>query len=194
MNIDWAHKRASELILEHLPFSDWQVTFDRARRHGGLCDFERGVIQLSIPYVRKHGAWEVEQVILHEIAHALAGPHAGHGREWKKQARAIGYDGNATLKDETETDMDQVVGFLGVCATVVVASWITLPAWVAVITSSIVFIALFCGLWSFIGPVPKRFVPPTVNNRKLITDADRHNRRSARRRRKSQARVGPRPC
>lgn len=34
---------------------------------------------------------EIEQVLLHEIAHALAGQAAGHGAKWKAQATAIGY-------------------------------------------------------------------------------------------------------
>ena len=33
----------------------------------------------------------VNQIILHEVAHAVAGPKAGHGRAWRDTARAMGY-------------------------------------------------------------------------------------------------------
>jgi hypothetical protein len=33
----------------------------------------------------------VNQIILHEVAHALAGSSAGHGGKWMKTARAMGY-------------------------------------------------------------------------------------------------------
>lgn len=33
----------------------------------------------------------VNQIILHEVAHALAGVRAGHGRKWRDTARAMGY-------------------------------------------------------------------------------------------------------
>lgn len=33
----------------------------------------------------------VNQIILHEVAHALAGASAGHGRDWLHTARAMGY-------------------------------------------------------------------------------------------------------
>ncbi len=33
----------------------------------------------------------VEQVLLHEIAHALCGQAAGHGKVWKAKATELGY-------------------------------------------------------------------------------------------------------
>jgi hypothetical protein len=36
---------------------------------------------------------EFEQIVLHELAHVLAGPETQHGALWKQEARAIGYTG-----------------------------------------------------------------------------------------------------
>jgi len=36
---------------------------------------------------------EIHQVLLHEVAHALAGPDAGHGPAWKRISRDLGYEG-----------------------------------------------------------------------------------------------------
>jgi predicted SprT family Zn-dependent metalloprotease len=33
----------------------------------------------------------VNQIILHEVAHALAGVRAGHGKKWRDTARGMGY-------------------------------------------------------------------------------------------------------
>jgi predicted SprT family Zn-dependent metalloprotease len=41
---------------------------------------------------------EVEQIILHEIAHGLVGVHEGHGRTWVKTARSLGYVGGRTIE------------------------------------------------------------------------------------------------
>lgn len=54
----------------------------------------------------------VEQVLLHEIAHALCGQAAGHGKIWKAKATELGYlhqriDGTPLAK--------QVAKYRGVC-------------------------------------------------------------------------------
>jgi predicted SprT family Zn-dependent metalloprotease len=46
---------------------------------------------LSKYIVEYHSIDQSEQVILHEIAHALAGKSAGHGPNWKNTAKLIGY-------------------------------------------------------------------------------------------------------
>ena len=38
----------------------------------------------------------MHQTLLHEVAHALAGPKAGHGPEWKRIAAELGYVGGRT--------------------------------------------------------------------------------------------------
>lgn len=82
--------RAVELIAAHLPGRGWEFGFDRARRRGGLCVYAARRIQLSRTLAAVWTSEQCEQVILHEIAHALAGPSAGHGKVWRAEADRIG--------------------------------------------------------------------------------------------------------
>lgn len=55
------------------------------------------------------------QIILHEVAHAIAGASAGHGPTWKATARAMGYRLGAVVPYT-----DRVLGvhqWVAVCAT-----------------------------------------------------------------------------
>lgn len=69
----------------------WSFRWDNAVRRAGVCRFGPRVIGLSraifaIPENRDQAL----DTILHEIAHALAGPGAGHGPEWRQMAACIG--------------------------------------------------------------------------------------------------------
>lgn len=73
----------------------WLFVVDNAKVRAGVCNFVMQRISISrhlilnddIPFVK------VENVILHEIAHALVGSDAGHGPEWKAKAIELGCDG-----------------------------------------------------------------------------------------------------
>jgi predicted SprT family Zn-dependent metalloprotease len=68
----------------------WTFRYDSAKRRFGVCKFDRKEISLSIHLVRLNSREECEDTVLHEIAHALAGRHAGHGPEWKAACRHVG--------------------------------------------------------------------------------------------------------
>lgn len=93
MDIREANAYCKEMIAQHLPGSDWVLRWDRADWRAGAADFENGRIILSVNAVEQYEAYQVEQLMLHEIAHVLAGPKTNHGAEWKKEARALGYEG-----------------------------------------------------------------------------------------------------
>jgi predicted SprT family Zn-dependent metalloprotease len=82
--------RLARRLIEHHRLDDWQFGFNRRRRSLGLCWYERRRIELSIYFAARHDEAEVRDVILHEIAHALAGPKAGHGTKWRAICRKIG--------------------------------------------------------------------------------------------------------
>ena len=67
----------------------WQVELDRAVRRFGRCSYVRKLITLSEALVELNDQAQVLDVILHEIAHPLAGPGTHHGPEWKSIARAV---------------------------------------------------------------------------------------------------------
>ena len=89
MNIDDAHALAEVLMQEHLG-DDWTFRFDRAKQRFGACRFHIKTISLSEHLTKLNDVDQVQDTILHEIAHALAGPNAGHGRKWQQQCEDIG--------------------------------------------------------------------------------------------------------
>lgn len=80
---------ATEMMKEH-GLGDWRIKLDHARRRAGQCDYNKKEISLSRHYVRYAEMDHIRDTILHEIAHALVGPHHGHDAVWRQQARAIG--------------------------------------------------------------------------------------------------------
>ena len=80
---------ARQLLVEH-GLKEWRAYLDYARQRCGACHFRDKQISLSRHFVRLNNAAEVRATILHEIAHALAGPRAGHGRHWQQIAARIG--------------------------------------------------------------------------------------------------------
>lgn len=89
MNLDAAHALARSLLAEHGLY-DWSFAFNCRKRAFGLCDYTRRTIFLSAVLTELNGEAEVGDTLRHEVAHALAGPRAGHGPAWRKVAREIG--------------------------------------------------------------------------------------------------------
>lgn len=87
-------KALAELWIEfHKLTNGWSFKFDNAKCRFGLCSFRKKTISLSRHLVELNSESEVEETILHEIAHALVGPRHGHDLVWKKKALAIGCNG-----------------------------------------------------------------------------------------------------
>jgi predicted SprT family Zn-dependent metalloprotease len=80
-------------LLDAHGLGAWQVEFDAAKRRAGVCHFGQRRIGLSAPLTRLHEEEQVRDTILHEIAHALAGPRHGHDAHWRAIARRIGCSG-----------------------------------------------------------------------------------------------------
>ena len=80
---------AESLIKQHA-LVGWSFQFDNARRRAGACDYSMKVISLSRLFCLRVSDDQVRDTILHEIAHALAGPKHNHDAKWKSIARAIG--------------------------------------------------------------------------------------------------------
>lgn len=73
----------------------WEFGFNRSRRRMGTCKFpcknRPGRIELSIHYVLHRPQEEdIRDTLLHEIAHARAGPAAGHGPAWQAWCVRVG--------------------------------------------------------------------------------------------------------
>ncbi|SIT87413.1 SprT-like domain-containing protein [Microbacterium sp. RU33B] len=100
---------AEALIRLHLDES-WTFAFDNAKRRAGLCDFTAKRISVSRYLAARYDDDDNHQTLLHEVAHALAGPDAAHGPRWKSIAREIGYTGGVTHHGETATELAPWIG------------------------------------------------------------------------------------
>jgi hypothetical protein len=71
----------------------WTFAWDSARRRAGATHFDLrggGKITLARDIMAGWSLADCENTIRHEIAHALAGPRAGHGPRWALQCIALG--------------------------------------------------------------------------------------------------------
>ncbi|HLP23398.1 MAG TPA: SprT-like domain-containing protein [Microbacteriaceae bacterium] len=83
---------AQALIRLHLD-SSWSFGFDSAKRRVGACHYASRRITVSRYFVPLLDDDDIHQTLLHEVAHALCGPEAGHGSRWQSTARDLGYVG-----------------------------------------------------------------------------------------------------
>lgn len=79
---------AEALIGKHIP--GWSFAFNRQRRTLGLCRYRERRIELSRLHALRGTLADAESTLIHEIAHALAGPNTAHGPRWRAQMRALG--------------------------------------------------------------------------------------------------------
>ena len=88
MNITEA-KTLALLYMEEHRLADWKLEFENCKSSLGRCHYHDRKITLSEWYVELNEEKDVEDTILHEIAHALSWVRygregKGHGRLWKK--------------------------------------------------------------------------------------------------------------
>jgi predicted SprT family Zn-dependent metalloprotease len=83
-------QQLAEKMMKEASLSDWSFCFDRAKKRFGQCNYARKIISLSRHLVELNSESVVKDVIIHEIAHAIAGHKAGHGKKWKTCVEKMG--------------------------------------------------------------------------------------------------------
>jgi hypothetical protein len=78
--------RMANTMLRNHGLGDWEV--DVEDWDGSCCEATRS-IRID-PRVLRYSRHTVRYILLHEIAHALAGESAGHGPRWQRKARSLG--------------------------------------------------------------------------------------------------------
>lgn len=96
MDTDEAMRLATGLVARH-GLRHWTVEYDGAVTRAGACHFADRRITLSARLVALYSADQVREVVLHEVAHALAGAAAGHGPRWRRLAQEIGASGHRCI-------------------------------------------------------------------------------------------------
>ena len=91
-DLDRVRTWANALIALHLE-PDWSFGFDNAKTRAGLCNYTAKRITVSKYLAARYEDDEIHQVLLHEVAHAMAGTKAGHGAAWRAIGKELGYEG-----------------------------------------------------------------------------------------------------
>lgn len=92
---------ARQLIQEY-GLDGWRFEFDNAKNRVGCCHYTDKKITYSRYFL--HVPWEqIYDTLLHEVAHAIAGPKAGHGPRWRQVARQIGATPERCAPPEVKT-------------------------------------------------------------------------------------------
>ncbi len=102
-------------LLQSKGWKGWTVTFDRSLERAGQCRFSRKEICYSIPFIEVFDEELLENTILHEVAHAFAGPGAGHGPHWAAICKSIGGDAAAQIAIPEVLATHENFPWLGTC-------------------------------------------------------------------------------
>lgn len=103
-------------LMDAHGLGDWVFRFDRARRRAGSCVHATHTITLSAVLVDLYDDDTVRGVVLHEVAHALAGPSHHHDAEWRRRARALGAPDTSRLPGSLPSPQAPWVGSCPRCA------------------------------------------------------------------------------
>ncbi|MFN9718608.1 MAG: SprT-like domain-containing protein [Planctomycetota bacterium] len=98
MDLVELEQRAHDELQRH-GLKGWTFGWATTRRRLGACNYRLRRIEISKFYASHNSREKVIDTLLHEIAHALAGPRAKHGPIWKKIAAQLGAQPAACEKD-----------------------------------------------------------------------------------------------
>lgn len=92
MDLNDAKTLALDLMdLHRVHLEGWDFRWSTAKQIYGYTDYRNKTLSFSRPITLLNDEHEFEQMVLHEIAHVIAGPRAAaHGAEWKRIVRRIG--------------------------------------------------------------------------------------------------------
>ncbi len=68
----------------------WTFGFDLSTSRAGVCRYGETRIDLAVSYCLRATRADIENTLLHEIAHAIVGARHGHDAVWQAKARQIG--------------------------------------------------------------------------------------------------------
>lgn len=92
-------------LMQKYGLDDYRFLFDTAVDRFGFCNNTDKIISLSGKLTELNEWPQIQDTILHEIAHALT-PHCSHNEVWQRVAKAIGANGKRCYDDaEVETPM-----------------------------------------------------------------------------------------
>lgn len=79
-----------ELKKQYKELDGYAIGFGNGINQLGLCKYKAKVIRISKNHIQYSEKEAVFDTLLHEVAHAIAGSKAGHGKKWKEVCIKIG--------------------------------------------------------------------------------------------------------
>jgi predicted SprT family Zn-dependent metalloprotease len=95
ISIEFVKYKFNEFCVTH-NVSNCTLTFDKAKTRAGITyenEDKTHEVSVSTVYLETATQKDVENLLLHELAHVLAGVGEGHNEKWKTIAKRIGCDG-----------------------------------------------------------------------------------------------------
>ena len=80
----------ARLEMDKNGLCDWRLELDFAKVRAGACHFGKRKITFSRNFIKNSNQDDIQDTILHEIAHALVGAKHGHDNIWKQMAIKLG--------------------------------------------------------------------------------------------------------
>lgn len=94
-----------EIMSEHKLFDNgWSYGFTERKIELGHCNYRLKQLNFSLPFIPINPVHILKDVILHETAHALAGPFARHSYVWKRKAIEVGARPESCQKNATSPE------------------------------------------------------------------------------------------
>ena len=117
MTINEVGEYTLALLKEYLPsnYYEWEVEFFSSKKIAGKCYYYRKIIQIST-YVVKHGTYtQMQDVVKHEVAHAVAftidNNCIDHGELWKYICYYIGCDNSLSIYIDENYDSEDIMNY-----------------------------------------------------------------------------------
>lgn len=118
MPLDQLELLAAGMVAHHLG-NEWRLTWGDSRRRAGLCRYSIRTITLSRVVLPRMSEREALNLILHEIAHALAWLSDGrvhrHDEVWREVHRSIGGNGQRLYQIAELEDREGLYAYTGTC-------------------------------------------------------------------------------
>lgn len=109
-------EKAAKQYMEQWGLHEWTFGFDNSRVRFGVCMHSRKRIQLSRYLTMLNQPVDVVDTILHEIAHALAGPRHGHDKVWRRYCNLVGAKPERCYQAHVERPERKYVGTCPGCS------------------------------------------------------------------------------
>ena len=114
--LDYARQALKDLGLNVAGYG-WQFATNSNKSSLGRCIYSTRTLELSRHFLGAVPVTDLWNTVLHEIAHAIAGPNSGHGHLWKRVHTALGgtAEAKATLNAEAREKVQARAKWHGVC-------------------------------------------------------------------------------